>query len=61
MERCGRFFPYATCYGEIDIPDSVPVEEHEQYIYDHFDDVKMSSPALDWGGTDFDLFEIEES
>ena len=51
--------PYATQYGTITVPDDVEVTE--DYIREHWNDVKLGEPDLDYAGTDItDIEEREE-
>ena len=45
-------FPYATQYGRLEIPDDV--EDVNEYIRLHWDEIKFDEPELDYCGTDFD-------
>ena len=49
--------PYATQHGTITVPDDVVVTE--DYIRDHWNEVKLDEPELDYRGTD--LTDITES
>ena len=48
-------YPYATVFGEIEIPEGV--DDVKKYVVDHWDDIEFGEPDLDYGGTDF---EVEE-
>lgn len=48
-------YPYATQYGEIEVPVSVSKEDMQNYIKDHWDNIKKGEPELDYAGTDFDI------
>ena len=46
-------YPYATVWGEIDIPDDI--EDVQQYVKDHWDEIEFGEPDLDYAGTDFEV------
>lgn len=48
--------PYATQSGTITVPDDVTVTD--EYIRDHWNEVKLGTPDLDYRGTD--ITEIHE-
>lgn len=51
--------PYATQSGTITVPDDVTVTE--DYIRDHWNEVKLNEPDLDYAGTDItDISESED-
>ena len=39
--------------GYIEVPDNIPGEDVEDYITEHFGEVKFSESDLDYAGTDF--------
>ena len=53
MNKTVTTYPYATVWGEIDIPDDI--EDVRQYVYDHWDEIKFGEPDLDYAGTDFEV------
>ena len=46
-------YPYAVQYGSISVPKGT--ENVQQYISDHWKEVKFKNPDLDYAGTDFDF------
>ena len=47
--------PYAVQYGSLNIPEElVTDEEINNYIDEHFDDIKFGEPELDYLGIDFE-------
>ena len=50
--------PYATQEGELTIPDGLSEDEAQEYITNHWKDIKFGEPQLDYHGTDFD-FEVQ--
>ena len=54
-------YPYAVQYGTINIPDTVEPEEVDDYITEHWGDIKFEKPAdLDYAGTDFEATFVKE-
>lgn len=49
--------PYTTQHCTIEAPDDADVNEN--YIREHWDDVKFGEPEMDYRGTDIE--DIEES
>lgn len=47
--------PYATQYGTIEVPDTVPENEVDEYIELHWGDIKFDEPELDYAGTDYEI------
>lgn len=52
-KRSVTAYPYATVWGEIEIPDDV--KDVRQYVKDHWDEIKFGEPDLDYVGTDFEV------
>lgn len=52
-------YPYAVQYGELDIPKGLSQEKTEEYIRDHWNEIRFGDPELDYCGTDFE-FDDEE-
>ena len=57
-------YPFVTVTGSIDVPEGLTVDEIYNYIRDHFNDIDFDEDALflrfrdlDFGGTDFDIYE----
>lgn len=48
-------YPFASICGDIDIPDDV--DDVEQYVIEHWNEIVWGEPELDYCGTDF---EVEE-
>lgn len=49
-------YPYATQTGSILVPETVnSVEELREYIREHFDEIDLSEPELDYAGTDIEF------
>lgn len=48
-------YPYARQSGEIQVPEGLSKEEKAQYIKEHWNEIRFSTPELDYCGTDFDL------
>lgn len=49
-------YPYATCYGEIEIPANLTDKDSiKEYIEKNFNNIEFSAPDLDYEGTDFDF------
>lgn len=44
-------FPYAMVNGKIQVP--LDVTDVNQYVQDHFDNIRFEEPELDYDGTDF--------
>lgn len=55
MLRTVTVYPYAVQTGSIDVPEGLTEEEEMEYISDHFDDISLGEPCLDYRGTDFDI------
>lgn len=49
-------YPYATQDGKIAVPKGLSAAEIKKYILNNWDDIKFTQPELDYGGTDFDLY-----
>ena len=48
-------YPYAVQYGTINVPDTVEPEEVDDYIAEHWGDIKFEGNAeFDYAGTDFE-------
>ena len=54
---CVTATPYATQYGTIDVPEDLPEDEYEEYVHNHFGDIKFGEADLDYAGTDLDISE----
>jgi hypothetical protein len=50
-------YPYVTQYGGLNIPDDV--EDRQQYVADHWNEIEFGRPEFDYAGTDFDIEEDE--
>lgn len=48
-------YPYARQEGTIEVPNGV--ENLEEYVSEHFDEVRFGKVELDYKGTDFDVEE----
>ncbi len=50
-------YPYARQSGEINVPDEIKDDEEacEEYIREHWNDIKFDEVSLDYKGTDFDV------
>lgn len=48
-------YPYAVQYGTIEVPNGIDESEIEEYVMEHFDEIKFDKPELDYGGTDFTI------
>lgn len=48
-------YPYATMCGRLKVPKSVT--NLDEYVTEHFNDIKFDEPELDFHGTDFDVCE----
>lgn len=54
-------YPYAIQHGTVDVPDSVPAEDIDDYLTEHWSDIKFDEPDLDYAGTDFDRAQMTEA
>ena len=52
-----RAYPFAYTSGTLEVPDQT--ENIQEYIVEHFNDVKFTEPELDYCGTDFEWDEME--
>ena len=48
-------YPYAVQNGEIDIPNNISSEKIQEYIRDHWNEIRFGDPELDYRGTDFEF------
>lgn len=49
------FYPYAVQYGTIEVDEGVNIDD--EYINEHFNEIKLEKPELDYVGTDFEIIE----
>ena len=54
-----QFFPYASQWGTIVIPEYLSEEEQKEYILEHFNEVEFGEVNLDYKGTEFDIYDEE--
>ena len=52
-------FPYATVCGTIRIPENMPAEKEQEYIEEHFGEIKFNEPTLDFAGAYFEFYDEE--
>lgn len=51
-------YPYAVQYGSIRIPKDVPEEDIQEWIVDHWNEIKFDKPAeIDYEACDFEVFD----
>ena len=48
-------YPYAVQYGTIEVPEELTLDELEDYVSEHFDEVDFDAPELDYQGTDLEF------
>ena len=51
-------YPYATMFGDLDIPDKVvngSEEKLREYISDHWDEIDFGEPDLDFQGCEYEF------
>lgn len=48
-------FPFVSMKGTLDVPDDV--SDTEEYIKEHFNDIRFSEPNFDFAGADIDIYE----
>lgn len=53
-------YPYAIQHGVVNVPDNVPEEDIDDYLTEHWGDIKFDEPDLDYAGTDFDKAQVKE-
>lgn len=56
-------YPHVTTHGTIEVPEEVITNKKnaKNYVSEHWDDIKFDFPIdLDYGGTDFDIDDIED-
>ena len=53
-----RVYPFAVQEAEIDVPDGLSEDEVHQHLVEHFDEIDLGEPELDYTGADFE-FECE--
>lgn len=47
-------YPYAIQHGTIEVPNGIDESEIEEYVMEHFDEIKFNNAELDYCGTDID-------
>ena len=47
-------YPYASVTGTLEIPETVQSDDIDEYINEHFDEIKFDEPELDYRNPDFD-------
>lgn len=53
-------YPYAVQYGTVNVPDTVKPEDVDDYITEHWNDIKFGEANLDYAGTDFEATFVKE-
>ena len=52
-------YPYATQTGIISVPAGVGDDDINDYIIEHWNEIKFDEPELDYAGTDFEIGEVK--
>lgn len=55
MLRTITLYPYASQTGSLDIPEGLTAKEEQEYVVEHFNEIKLNEPELDYCGTDIDI------
>lgn len=50
-------YPYAVQYGTIEVPKELNEDDVNDYLFEHWNEIKFGEPELDYAGTDFDFNE----
>lgn len=52
---CINASPYANVSGTISVPENLPQEQWQNYVSEHFNDIKFGEPELDYRGVDLEI------
>lgn len=50
-------YPYATVHATLEVPDNLQEKYFDQYLEEHFNDLRMDEPILDFKGIVYDIEE----
>lgn len=53
-------YPYAVQYGTLEMPDDIKQDFREEYIKEHWSEIKFGEPELDYAGTDMEITVIKD-
>jgi len=52
-------YPYAIQNGTLEIPDDIERDFREEYITEHWSEIKFGEPELDYADTDMEVIYIK--
>lgn len=55
-----RAYPYAIQYGTLEMPDNIEEDMREEYVIEHWNEIKFNEPELDYADTDMDITYIKD-
>lgn len=59
MKAAITAYPYAIQYGTLEMPDDIERDFREEYITEHWSEIKFGEPELDYAGTDMEVMYIK--
>jgi len=55
MKATIRAYPYAIQYGVLEMPDDIEEDMRDEYINEHWNEIKFDEPELDYADTDMEI------
>lgn len=55
MKATIRAYPYAIQCGVLEMPDNIEEDMREEYINEHWNEIKFDEPELDYADTDMEI------
>lgn len=55
MKAIIRAYPYAIQHGVLEMPDDIEEDMREEYINEHWNEIRFDEPELDYADTDMEI------